>query len=173
VSTHCDYLVIGGGSSGAVVARRLSERTSGRIILLEAGKADEGDPAAVDLMRLDEQTEAYDWGFRASALAGAPPLLKYARAKLLGGCANHNDCAFIRPPDCDFDEWERLGAKGWNAAAMAPYWQRVTNTITIETAPCHEASRCFIEAGIELGLEEVDFGRAVREGVGLFPLNAR
>ena len=169
----CDYLIIGGGSAGAVVARRLAEKTQGRIILLEAGKPDEGDPAATDLTRLDEQTADYDWGFRASPLAGAPPLLKYARARLLGGCANHNDCAFIRPPDSDFDDWERLGATGWNAAAMAPYWQRILDTITIETAPCHEASRCFIDAGLEMGLQEVDFAKEVREGVGLFPLNAR
>lgn len=173
MSAHCDYLIIGGGSAGAVVARRLAEKTQGRIILIEAGKADEGDPAAVDLARLDEQTDDYDWGFTASTLKGAPPQLKYARAKLLGGCANHNDCAFIRPPDCDFDIWESLGATGWNAAAMAPYWQRVTDTITIETAPCHEASRRFIEAGLEIGLAEADFSRGVREGTGLFPLNAR
>lgn len=172
-STACDYLIIGGGSAGAVVARRLAEKSRGRIILLEAGKADEGDPAAVDLARLDEQTAAYDWGFTASPLKGAPPLLRYARAKLLGGCANHNDCAFIRPPDSDFDEWERLGARGWNASAMAPYWQRITETITIETAPCHAASRRFIEAGLELGLQEIDFSQEVREGVGLFPLNAK
>jgi choline oxidase len=95
MATICDYLIIGGGSSGAVVARRLSERTSGRIILLEAGKPDEGDPAATDLKRLDEQTDAYDWGFTAATLKGAAPQLRYARARLLGGCANHNDCAFI------------------------------------------------------------------------------
>lgn len=170
---HCDYLIIGGGSSGAVVARRLAERSSGRIILLEAGKSDEGDPAAMDLKRLDEQTADYDWGFRAAPLPGSPPLLNYARARLLGGCANHNDCAFIRPPDSDFDDWERRGATGWNGAAMATYWDRVARSITIETAPCHPASRRFIEAGIELGLDEVDFGREVRPGVGLFPLNAR
>jgi len=173
VTTHCDYLIIGGGSSGAVVARRLADRTSGRIILMEAGKSDEGDPAAVDLKRLDEQTPDYDWGFRAAPQSGSPPLLNYARAKLLGGCANHNDCAFIRPPDSDFDAWERLGATGWNGAAMAQYWQRIINTITIETAPCHRASRRFIEAGLELGLDEVDFGAHVRQGVGLFPLNAK
>jgi choline dehydrogenase-like flavoprotein len=173
MTTQCDYLIIGGGSAGAVVARRLSQRTAGRIILLEAGKSDEGDPAATDLKRLDEQTDEYDWGFRASTLAGTAPQLKYARAKLLGGCANHNDCAFIRPPDSDFDEWERLGATGWNGAAMAPYWQRIADAITIETAPCHPASRSFIEAGLELGVEEVDFGREVKQGVGLFPLNAR
>lgn len=173
MATHCDYLIIGGGSSGAVVARRLAEKTTGRIILIEAGKSDEGDPAAVDLARLDEQTPDYDWGFRAAPLAGSAPLLNYARARLLGGCANHNDCAFIRPPQSDFDAWERCGATGWGGAAMAPYWQRITETVTIETAPCHPASRRFIEAGLELGLDEVDFGREVRQGVGLFPLNAR
>ncbi|WP_421694117.1 GMC family oxidoreductase [Aestuariivirga sp.] len=173
MTAQCDYLIIGGGSAGAVVARRLAERSAGRIILLEAGKSDEGDPAAVDLKRLDEQTPDYDWGFRASTLPGTPPLLNYARARLLGGCANHNDCAFIRPPDSDFDDWERLGATGWNGNAMAPYWQRILDAVTIEPAPCHPASRSFIEAGIELGLEEVDFHREVRQGVGVFPLNAR
>ena len=68
MTTQCDYLIIGGGSAGAIVARRLAERTTGRIILLEAGKVDEGDPAAVDLKRLDEQTGDYDWGFMASTL---------------------------------------------------------------------------------------------------------
>ena len=169
----CDYLIIGGGSSGAVVAKRLAEKTSGRIILLEAGKADEGDPAATDLKRLDEQTDDYDWGFKASTMAGSPQDLDYARAKLLGGCANHNDCAFIRPPDSDFDTWEKLGATGWNAASMAPHWQRILDTITIETAPCHPVSRVFIEAGKEMGLEEVDFSKEVKPGVGLFPLNAK
>jgi choline oxidase len=169
----CDYLIIGGGSAGAVVAKRLAEKSTGRIILLEAGKTDEGDPAATDLKRLDEQTDDYDWGFRASPLAGAPADLKYARARLLGGCANHNDCAFIRPPGSDFDTWETLGATGWNAAAMAPYWQRILDTITVETAPCHPVSRVFIEAAKELGLGEIDFSKDVKPGVGLFPLNAR
>lgn len=169
----CDYLIIGGGSAGCIVARRLADRTSGRIILLEAGQRDEGDPAAVDLSRLDEQTDDYDWGFVASTLAGTPPLLNYARARLLGGCANHNDCAFIRPPASDFDLWAARGATGWNAEAMAPYFDRVMKMITVETAPCHPLSRAFIDAGKELGLPEIDFSQSVREGVGLFQLNAR
>ena len=128
--TECDFLVIGGGSAGCIVAKRLAERTTGRIILLEAGKSDEGDAAATDLSRLDEQNADYDWGFAASTLAGLPPQLSYARAKILGGCANHNDCAFLRPPDSDFNDWEALGATGWGAAAMAQYYDRVMeNTV--------------------------------------------
>jgi choline dehydrogenase-like flavoprotein len=118
----CDFLIIGGGSAGCIIAKRLAEKSVGRIILLEAGRKDEGDAAAVDLSRLDEQTDDYDWGFTAATLAGAKPELYYARAKILGGCANHNDCAFLRPPDSDFAEWEHFGAKGWGAADMAPYF---------------------------------------------------
>ncbi len=66
----CDFLIIGGGSAGCIIAKRLAEKTTGRIILLEAGKKDEGDAAATDLFRLDEQTADYDWGFKAATLAG-------------------------------------------------------------------------------------------------------
>ncbi len=173
MSESCDYLVIGGGSAGCIVAKRLAERSDGRIVLLEAGKSDENDPAANDLFRLDEQTSNYDWGFKASTIAGTLPELNYSRARILGGCANHNDCAFLRPPESDFDEWERLGATGWNAAAMAPYYDRVMRTITVEPSPQHAVSRAFVDAARQLGLEEVDFRHGIRQGVGWFPLNAR
>ena len=75
MASACDFLVIGGGSSGAIVARRLADRSAGHVILLEAGKSDEGDPAALDLALLDEQTPDYDWAFRAPPLRGAPPTL--------------------------------------------------------------------------------------------------
>jgi choline oxidase len=171
--TQCDFLIIGGGSAGCIVAKRLAERTSGRIILLEAGKSDEGDAAATDLSRLDEQTADYDWGFTASTLQGRPPELNYARAKVLGGCANHNDCAFLRPPPSDFDAWEVLGAKGWGAADMAPYFSRVMENTIVEQAPHHPASAAFVMAGKEMGLQEIDFAQEIAQGVGYFPLNAK
>jgi choline dehydrogenase-like flavoprotein len=169
----CDFLIIGGGSAGCIIAKRLAEKSAGRIILLEAGRKDEGDAAATDLSRLDEQTDGYDWGFKASTLAGAAPELNYARARILGGCANHNDCAFLRPPDSDFAEWESLGAKGWGAAAMAPYFNRVMENTNVEEAPHHPASQAFVNVGKELGLRHIDFQKQNTEGVGYFPLNAK
>jgi choline oxidase len=169
----CDFLIIGGGSAGCIVAKRLAERTTGRIILLEAGKKDEGDAAATDLSCLDDQTDDYDWGFKASTLAGTKPELSYARARLLGGCANHNDCAFLRPPNSDFDEWVSRGANGWGASQMAPYYDRVMENTHVEEAPHHPASQAFVNAGIELGLRPIDFQKQVAEGVGYFPLNAK
>ena len=71
----CDYLIIGGGSAGCIIAKRLADKTQRRIILLEAGNSDENDPSALLLNRLDDQTGAKDWGLMASTLKDGPPLL--------------------------------------------------------------------------------------------------
>jgi choline oxidase len=170
----CDFLIIGGGAAGCIIARRLAERTTGRIILLEAGKSDEGDPAALFLSRLDEQTAEYDWGLMASVLPGGPASLNYSRARILGGCTNHNDCAFLIPPDSDFAEWERRGAAGWNAEAVRPYFRRIEEKVSVYrfTAP-NPVSRAFVKAGQELGLPLIDFRRRIAPGVGWFPLNSK
>jgi choline oxidase len=168
----CDYLIVGGGSAGCILAKRLAERPGRHVILLEAGKVDEGDPAAMDLKRLDEQTAAHDWGFTATTLPGGKAQLNYTRAKMLGGCANHNDCAFIQPPASDFVEWQRLNADGWGPADMEPMWQRVRQSITVQASPLNHFSKAFVAAGVELGLPLTDFSKEVRAGVGPFPLNA-
>jgi choline oxidase len=171
-SSQCDYLIIGGGSSGCILAKRLAGRENGSVILLEAGLSDEGDPSAMDLKRLDEQTADHDWGFKAKTLKGGSAFLNYARARMLGGCANHNDCAFIRPPDCDFDLWESLGATGWGAANMQQMWERVRAQVNVENCTLNPFSAAFIAAGEELGLKRRDFSREILAGVGPFPLNA-
>jgi choline dehydrogenase-like flavoprotein len=170
----CDYLIIGGGSAGCILARRLADATRGRIILIEAGKADEGDPKAVLMSRLDDQTGDYDWGFKAAPLPGGPHTLTYSRAKMLGGCANHNDCAFLVPPDSDFAAWETLGAKGWGPDGVRPCFARVEELTTVSYIErTNPVSRAFIDACRELGLPEHDFRKGgIRPGTGWFPLNA-
>lgn len=171
---ECDYLIIGGGSAGAIIARRLADANIGSVILLEAGRNDEGDPAMVDLSRLDDQTDATDWGFRASTFTGGPADLNYPRARVLGGCGNHNDCAFLVPPDSDFDTWVQLGAAGWGADEVRPYFQRVDDMTNVEyCAPLNPVSQAFLQAGRELGLSDVAFRDRIAPGVGAFPLNAR
>ena len=106
----CDFLIIGGGSAGCIIAKRLAEKSAGRIILLEAGKKDEGDAAAVDLFRLDDQTDDYDWGFKAATLAGAKPELNYARAKILAAAPTTMIAPFCARPIQIL----------WNGKALAP-----------------------------------------------------
>ncbi len=170
----CDYLIIGGGAAGCLLARRLADASPAHVILIEAGQSDEGDPLACDLSRLEEQDESYDWGLEAMPFPGAPGPIAYARAKMLGGCANHNDCAFIEPPASDLEAWEALGASGWGPEAMAPCLEHIRASINVEETPKGTAlSRAFIDAGIELGLPETNFRRQARPGAGWFPLNVR
>jgi choline dehydrogenase-like flavoprotein len=170
---YCDYLIIGGGSAGGILARRLADADIGSVILLEAGKSDEGDPSILDLSLLDSQDPATDWGFKASPINGQPHYLKYLRARMLGGCGGHNDCAFLTPPDCDFDTWESLGADNWSAAGVAPYFKRVKSMIHIDsTPPVSPVSERFVQAGCELGLPRIDFTQHITQGVGVFPLNS-
>ena len=84
-----DFIVVGGGSAGAIIARRLADADIGTVLLLEAGQSDEGDAAILELPRLDEQTEQTEWGFTAFPISGSSQRIQYNRAKMLGGCGNH------------------------------------------------------------------------------------
>ncbi|MFT5741042.1 MAG: choline oxidase [Gammaproteobacteria bacterium] len=153
-----------------MLAKRLAERSAASVILIEAGKTDEGDPAATDLSRLDEQDDSYDWGYQAQTCADSNSAMAYARAKMLGGCANHNDCAFLQPPSSDFDHWPA----GWDAAGNASAFSRINQQLHIESSPAGNAlSRAFIDANVELGLSERNFREGIASGSGWFPLNAK
>lgn len=173
IAAECDYLIVGGGAAGCIVARRLADRHDGRVILLEAGRSDENDPAAIQLSRLDDQDESYDWGYLARPIRRGPHPIAYARARMLGGCANHNDCAFIAPFPSDLERWQELGASGWGPGDMAPFLRRVEQRLHIESSPPgNPLSLAFVDAAANLGLERRDFRRNPGPGCGWFPLNA-
>ena len=168
-----DYIIVGGGAAaGAIVATRLSENPKATVLLLEAGPSDVGDPRALQLSKLEEQGDDYDWGYDAATVPDGKHRISYAHAKMLGGCANHNDCAFLAPPPSDLARWERLGAKGWGQDGTRDALARVAAKIAIEqTPPGNTLSRAFIDAAIALGLPERNFREAVKPGTGWFPLN--
>ena len=168
-----DYIVIGGGSAGSIIARRLADANIGSILLIEAGPPDEGVPAMMDISRLFELNSSTDWGFLAEPTKHSGRQLTYSRARMLGGCGNHNDCAYLVPPEADFDSWRELGADGWSGKDVWPYFERLKERLTIEQRPeRHPVSRAFIEAGVELGLPKVNFGKRVKHGIGMLTLNA-
>lgn len=168
-----DFAIVGGGSAGAVLARRLAEAGIGTVALIEAGQPDDSDPTQMDVRRLGEQPAELDWGFRAARLADGPEDLRYARARTLGGCGNHNDCAWLVPPDEDFDRWQALGAAGWGAADLRPAFARVSARVGVAARPAdHPVTAALLDAAEALGLPRRDFTGGIAAGAGMMPLNA-
>jgi len=122
-----DYIVVGGGSAGCVVASRLAAaQPAAAVLLIEAGSDGRGVAQIVDppqWTKLDGT--AFDWGYRyrpgAQVAGRAVPV---PRGRVLGGCSATNAMQWFRGHPADYDAWERAGATGWNYASLLPYFQR-------------------------------------------------
>jgi choline dehydrogenase len=121
-----DYIIIGAGSAGCVLANRLSEDAGTSVLVLEFGGSDRSVllqmPSAFSLPM---NTKKYNWRYETVA---EPHLdnrrLHCPRGKVLGGSSSINGLVYIRGHACDFDEWESLGAKNWSYRNCLPYFKR-------------------------------------------------
>jgi choline dehydrogenase-like flavoprotein len=118
-----DYLVVGAGTAGCVVAARLSEDASARVLLLEAGDAAATRAMTVPNAWPDNLGSAADWGYvtTGQAEAGAVP---YPRGRALGGSSAINAMAHVRGHRAVYDGWAAGGADGWGFADLLPYFRR-------------------------------------------------
>ncbi|MEV0671409.1 GMC oxidoreductase [Mycobacterium sp. NPDC050441] len=121
-----DYLVIGGGTAGCVVASRLSEDSSITVTVLEAGPNDKDEPRARDIRRWAQMLESeYDLDYRSVPQQRGNSGIRQARMQILGGCSTANTMITWRPLAADLDEWAALGVTGWDTASVHEAFDRI------------------------------------------------
>lgn len=121
-----DYVVVGAGSAGCVMAARLSEDAATEVAILEAGGSDRDPLIRIPLgWGMLYTRKLHDWRFHTEPeekLGGR--IVEFARGKVIGGCSSINAMAYVRGHRSDFDRWQSLGLDGWSFESVLPYFRK-------------------------------------------------
>ncbi len=189
-----DYIIVGAGTAGCLLANRLSADPTQRVLLLEAGGSDNYHwiHIPVGYLYLMGNPRA-DWGYSTAAEPGLNGrALNYPRGKVLGGCSSINGMIYMRGQARDYDGWRQMGNPGWAWDDVLPYFRRHEDQWALEPDAfdsLHERGGewrieqprisweildAFREAAAEAGIPKTDdFNRGDNEGCGYFHVNQR
>ncbi|MEO5735266.1 MAG: GMC family oxidoreductase N-terminal domain-containing protein [Rubrivivax sp.] len=185
-----DYIVVGGGSAGSVLASRLSQDPAVKVCLLEAGPADRSVlihcPAGLALMA---QSGHANWGFQTVPQAGLNGRRGYQpRGKVLGGSSSINAMIYLRGQAQDYDRWAALGTRGWGWSDVLPYFLKAEHNErgaddfhatggplnVMDLRSPNRWGAAFVQAAAEAGVpHNPDFNGAAQEGAGPYQVTHR
>src|ERR1700712_3142972 len=120
-----DYIIVGGGTAGCVLAARLSEDPARLVLLVEAGAATPAAAMADPNAWFSLWGSSVDWAYETLPQPGTDDAVQsWPRGKVLGGSSGINGMMHVRGDRASYDAWEAAGATGWNYDALLPYFQR-------------------------------------------------
>jgi choline dehydrogenase len=187
--THYDYIVIGAGSAGCVVANRLTKDSDTTVLLLEAGNPDTKPEIFIPAECVNLLGTEVDWGY----FTEPEPYLNNrkvfsSRGKVLGGSSSINFMFYVRGNPHDYDRWQELGNPGWSYQDVLPYFKKSEHqqrgvsefhgvdgelSVTDPISP-NVISQRFIDAAVAMGYNHnPDFNGKQQEGVGLYQLTVK
>lgn len=182
-----DFIVIGGGSAGAVVTNRLTENPEWRVLLLEAGP-DESEASDIPVLANNLQLGSFDWQYKVEPQPGRACIghiggrCNWPRGKVLGGSSVLNYMLYVRGNKGDYEEWKNQGNPGWGYEDVLPYFRKSEDNrnpylakdtrhhgtggyLTVQEPPWHTPiALAFVEAGVEMGYENRDCNGETQTG---------
>ncbi len=166
-----DYVVVGGGTAGAIVAARLSEDPDVSVALLEWGPTDEGEDRALQLQRYPEMLGSeYDLSYACLPSPGNNPDHRLARGRILGGTSSINNMGQLPPIPVDLDAWAARGVTGWDYADFADYRVRLEAHVEHGSAarrnPCLDDAVTAAAAGLSIPVLDAWPSEAITDGAG-------
>ena len=182
--SSADYVIVGAGSAGCVLANRLTEDPSVRVIVLEAGGADRSPNIKIPAAFAEQFHTKLDWDYYTEPEPHVDNRRLYLpRGKSLGGSSSMNAMLYVRGRPLDYDQWEQQGADGWSWEGLRPYFLKAENdergasehhgvggpvNIQNQRSPRH-VNADFIKAAEACGIpRSADYNSPEQDGVGMF-----